>query len=568
VRTNVSVRRRRAIGAAIGAAAACLGIAACGSSKPSGTAEDPAALAPASSIVYISAAVRPEGSLKQTTLADAKLISDRHHEPLGTLLRALAGSGPLAQVNYEMETKPWLGRNAGLFATAPSTLAGAANGIKRGLGEGFSLEVLLHAISTDLLSAKGSAAALVLDTSDLSRAHAFIAKLAQRESARTIQYRGIAFDQDANGDAAGIVGKFVVIGNEAGLKAAIDTHLGAPSLKDETRSYAKLAAKGPAGALTTIYLNPAVAATALSGHSTTQAMLLEALSDELKQALISIVPEHLAATIDVDLLGSDEAKVVSSSAAAENLVQTLPEPSVLSIGVGEGGTHAARYFSLLGSLVSLAAKSLLAHFGGSSLNSLLARLDRHPQALQGLLAEWAGPGAVFVHGTALFNLGAGVVLESSSPVSADATIAKLGTLFAGAGATVRPTSVAGAESAITIRITGLPFVLDAGANSRRLAIGLGPESVSSVLRPPEPSSPSGLYALGVSKLGGTKPIVLGYLPDLVTTLESLGLNENPTFEPVIASLHSLQLVAGAVQGLGGGMVRLHLYVQLGANYVR
>ncbi|MGA8354224.1 MAG: DUF3352 domain-containing protein [Solirubrobacteraceae bacterium] len=567
MRTNVSVCRRRAIGAAIAAAAVCLGVAACGSSAPTGTAEDPATVAPASSIVYVSAVVRPEGSLRQTTVADAKLLSHRN-EPLGDLLHALAGSTPLGEASYATEIKPWLGRNAGMFATTSSAIAAATQAIERVPTEGFSPEQLLRATSAGLLTAKGSAAAVVLDTSDLGRARTFIAKLAHRESANPTQYRGATFDRSADGNAVGIVGKFVVVGNEAGLKAAIDTHLGEPSLKDEAHSYARLAAKRPIGALATVYLNLAAGTSATGDSSAQQIPLLEALSSELKQALISIVPEHLATTIDLDALGSNEAKVVSSSAAAANLVQTLPEGTSIGVGVGEGGTRAARYLSLVGSVVSLESKSLLEHFGGPSLTSLLSRLDRHPQALQSLLAERNGPAMAFIYGTTLFSLGAGVELESSAPAPARATIAKLGALLAAAGAHVTPTSIFNAESAITIRVPGLPVILDAGADSRRLVIGLGPETVLRALGPTEPKAPHGLYAQAVSKLGGAKPVVLANFPNLVTMFNSLGLNESPTVGPVVASLHSLELVAGAVQGLGAGIVRLHVYMQLGVNFTR
>lgn len=565
MRTNVSVRRCRAIGAAAAAAAVCLGIAACGSSTPSGTDQDPATLAPSSSIVYVSAMVRPAGSLEQATLADAKLLNHRS-EALGDLLRALAGGSPLGNASYATEIEPWLGRSAGLFATTSSAIAGAAQAMERVPGEGFSPEKLLHGVSAGLLEAKGSAAAVVLDTSNIGRARAFVAKLARRQSAHPTRYRGASFQTSPDGSAIGVVGKFVVVGNEAGLKAAIDTHLGGPSLKDEARSYAKLAAKSPNGALAAIYLNLAAA---LAGHSGAQAIpLLEALSSEAKQALISIVPEHSATTIDADVLGSEEAKVVSSSAAAANLVQTLPDDTSIGIGVGEGGNRAARYLSLLGSLVSLESKSLLAHFGGPSLSSLLARLERRPQALQILLAQWNGPAMVFAYGSGLLSIGAGVELESSSTTSARATIVKLGAFLAAAGAQVTPTSIPNAEAAIAIKVQGLPVVLDAGADSQRLVIGLGPESVLKALGPTEPKDPHGLYAQAVATLGGAKPVVLVDFSTIVALLSGLGLNENPTAGPVVSTLHSLGLIAGNVQGLGEGIVRLHLHVGLGVNFTR
>lgn len=566
MRTSVgSDVRRRAIGAVIAAAALSLGVAACGSSAPSGTAEDPAALAPASSVVYVSAVVRPTGSLARFTLADASVLN-RPHEPLSDLLRSLAASTPLAQADYATEVKPWLGSSAGVFASAPTALADATQAIEQVLvTKGFSSEALLHSSAAALLETKGAAAAVVLDTSDVGHARAFLTTLARREHSHATRYRGIAFDEYADGGAMGIVGKFVVVGNEAGLRAAIDTHLGAPSLKRGAQPYAKLAAKSPAGTLASVYINP-VASPAKS--STAQAIpLLQAISTEGRQALISIVPENSQATIDADVLSTNEAEAVNAAKEASSLVQTLPKNTSIGIGVGHGGARASRSLHLLSEVASLAAKSLLAHYGGPSLSNLAERLARHPRALQSLFAEWDGPAAAFVQGSALFNIGAALELTSTKPTSARAAIAKLGAVLGAAGAKITTASIPGAESAIAIRIPGLPVLLDAGADSQRLAIGLGPESVRISLGPPEENAPGGFYEQSVAKLGG-KPVVIAHVPTFVLMLNSLGINENPTAAPVVASLHSLLLAAGAVQGLGEGIVRLHIFAEFGPNYVK
>ncbi len=557
MRTTVSAHGRQAVGAAIAAVALCLGVSACGSAAPSGTEADPASLAPSSSVLYVSAAVHPEGALRQSALADLRTLS-HEREPLAKLLQAIASSGALDGVDFKREIEPWVGTDAGLFTSSAGALSHAAEAIGSAVtGGGFSPQALLSAASTGLFEQPQASAALVLDTRDLEQARSFVSRLASRIDAHHTTYRGVAYDVSSRGAADAIVGKFAVFGDQAGVREAIDTHLGGASLTRSGTPYATLAAKGPSGAIASVYLSP---------QAGKVDSLLQALPGEPKQVRISIVPQHSSLQIDADLLaasGQVESQATASAARAASLLAGLPGNSWLAAGLGESGAHASRYLTLLGAVVALAGKSLLASFGGPALQALVQRLSEHDSAVRRLFSGWAGPSAVFAAGSGLLSIQAGLVVESiTTPAAARNAVGQLGALLSAAGASVSRVVVPGAESALTVRLQGLPVSLDIGAGAGKLVIGLGPESIQGVLSPSSMLSGSSLYSAASSSLSGTKPSVILDFSQALALIESLGVSENPTVAPTLGYLRSLGSLVGGVQGLGNGVLRLRLLAAL------
>ncbi len=567
--------------------AAALAAAGCGSSQQAGTDADPATLAPASSALYLSAALRPEGALRQNALHDARTFGQR--KPFEALLQALAGSGALGHASYASEVKPWLGRNGGAFALSAGALQGASQALGQSLGGGVSPEALLRAAASGLLSGKGAgkgaAAALVLDTSDVHEAHAFVAKLAHRQGARVASHRGTSFYVDAQGEAEGIVGRFAVFGDEAGLEAAIDTHLGASSLKSASTPYATLAAKGPHEPLASIYLDPAAAhaahaapragsrpgstgATPQEGAPAQAASFLQALPGQPKQVRISLVPQASSIAAYADMLGSASAEPQAKAAAeaVASLVAGLPGSSWLALSAPEAGAHASSYLALLNGIVSLESHSLLQGFGGPALQGLLTKLTHNGAQLQRLFAGWTGPAAAFASGSGLLSIQAGLVVQAPSTATASTAASRLGAMLSQAGASVSPTSIPGAQPAFTMRLQGLPVTLDLGAGEGKLVVGLGPASVQGALSPTSTLSSSSAYASASSMLGGgSKPIAIVQFPMALALLEGLGLAESPSLAPTLSSLRALGTLAGDVQGLGGGVMRLRLVLGLNGS---
>ena len=125
-RPGLTRRPARRIAAAAGALALTALLAGCGSSSSSGTAADPAAAVPASSILYVGAVVRPEGGLKTATLAAGHSLTQKS-DPYSRLLLALQTPGS-PTLNFGSEVAPWLGPNAGIYVTS---LASAGTGRSR-----------------------------------------------------------------------------------------------------------------------------------------------------------------------------------------------------------------------------------------------------------------------------------------------------------------------------------------------------------------------------------------------------------------------------------------------------
>jgi hypothetical protein len=536
-------------------------------------------------MLYLSAAVHPEGSLRKHALSDLRTLGHAK-QPFARLQQAISGLGPLGSVDFKREVEPWVGTEAGLFATSGNALANVAQSIGGALSSGFSPEALLHAGAEGLLGHPDTQAALVFDTRDLEGARAFVHKLASRQGAHHAIYRGVAYNVDAQGQADAIVGKFAVFGDEAGVKEAIDTHLGGASLKSTGTPYATLAAKGAPGTLATVYLDPTFARPAQSGKGKAPAAgeigqseraasaegqvasLLQALPGEPKQARIAIVPQQAAFDIDVDLLASStqaESKASAAATTAAGLLAGLPGEAWLALGAGEATRHAGADLALLGQVLPLASHSLLGGLGGSQLESLLGGLSRHPAALQRLFAGWAGPAAAFAGGSGLMNLQAGLVIESRSAPRAGAAVGQLASMLSAAGAVVGSASIPGTEAARAVRITGFPVVIDIGAGGGKFVIGLGPASVQSAISPSSMLSSSTLYGSSSSALGGSKPTLLLDFPMVVSLIEGLGLSESPSVAPTLSYLRSLGTLSGATQSLGDRVIRLHAVLGLAGS---
>lgn len=543
--------RRRAAPAALAALVAALSIAACGSSSTAGTAADPATVVPADAPLYVSAVVQPEGTLKQNATADAKALT-HNGKPFSSLLSALQGSKLLGHFDYAREVKPWLGPNAGLYVASPAALAHAGEALTSSLSGGLSAQSLLSALE----GARGLQGALVLDTTSVSGARSFLAKLARTQGAHQTRYRGVAYDLDQAGVAEGIVGRFAVIGSASALRSVIDTHAGAPSLAKGAGPYRTLTSKSAPGTLLSVY--------ASASASSSMQPLLALLPEDPKGARISVVPGSGSVALNADLLSSESGarQAGAAAASAAQMVQQLPSASWLATGVGDGGAHVAAYLSTLRSVARIAGSTVLSNFGGAALGRLADDLYAHRAALQSAFSGWAGPAAAFAAGTNLFSLQAGLVMRSSAAARSRAAVSEVGVVLGAAGATVRPASIPGTEAAIAARLPGFPAEIDVAAGEGRFAVGLGPASIEAALAPGATLAGSPLYNAASKALGGKKPVAIFELSALTGLIEGLGLQESSSLAPAMPYLRSLGLLAAGEQALGGGITRIHAVLSL------
>ncbi len=549
---TISVLRSLSTSLALGACALLFGLAGCGSSSP--PAPDPATIVPATAPLYIGAVVHPSGSLKSDTEADARKLS-HSGEPFSGLLKLLSPSGH--PIDYSSEVKPWLGANAGAFlssidaAKATSALTGTLSEV---LVSG-NVAALAEGALSGLLTGRYAQGAIVLDTTDVSKAQAFLQARASETGAHATTYKGVTYDVAANGNAEGIVGKFAVLGSETALKSAIETEqAGATSSIVHAPGYSKLASTAEPDALAHLYVRSA----ALSS--------LDGLLAGTEQAYLSLLPEANAIALDVDSIpraGAEGAGLLPSASTAQ-VVGGLPGGSWLAAGIANVSATVGTEPKALPTLVGLLAKVKL---GNYSLEGALAPLSSQSVESNRDLLSWMSSAGVFASGSGLLNLQAGLLATSTNPTRSREAVAKLAAAYTKAGAEATPTTIPGAEEAVTVRIPNFPVVVAIGAANDKFAIGVGPASVQEALNPSSTLSASPAYHTAAATLGhGLQPSLLVEFPTLVTLIETLGLTQTGGISGVLPYLQSLTtLTAGGGEPLGNGVTRTRVVLGLSGS---
>lgn len=602
-RTRALSRALCAAGAAGAAAALALVPAGCGSSPSTGTSADPARLAPASTRAYIGAVVRPSGDLQSEALAGARALTHQRN-PYARVLGMLQTPGS-PTLDYGRDVAPWLGPGGGLFFTRLGSSEAALSFFRQGLLPTGSIGWPF--------SSSGAQGALVLDTSDLAKARAFVAGQATHAGAHAASYRGVTY-QAGSGAAFAVIDRLVVIGTEAGMRAAIETSQGGASLQSDA-TYAQLRTHAPAGELWHLYGNPNIGRRARASAS--QNELLEVLGGE-RPFDISLVQAAKSLTLDADLgpapagagaggpqgsgpqgttgagastsASAGNSGVLGSLATGGQALGELPGEAWLAAGLGDvgqigaGGTGGLNgLLSLLGTVISGSGSGAgpLAPSSGQATLSVRGLLEGMLIPLRIMSANtsqarrdyrsWMGDAGVFVAGTTVLELKAAAVIDSTDPAASRAAVGKLARALRATGAEATPATVPGTEAAIEAKIAGLPVTLviadgRAASGKTKFVLGLAQSSIQAALSPPSPISGASAYTAAQSALGaGVQPTALADFSTLLTLLEGVGLSEDPTISPVLPLLrNSTHLYTGG-QSLTGGVLRLRIVLDLAST---
>ncbi len=564
IRRPAHVLRRAAITLPVALCAIALALAGCGSSSSgSGTEADPATVVPASAPLYLGATVRPSGSQEAGALAAGKELTGQAN-PYQRLLGVLRtpGSPPL---DYKTEVSPWLGPHAGLFLSSLGSAGQLLALVQQGLaGTGQPSGIPFSPARLD--------GALVMDTRDASAARSFLATQAKRAGAHAASYRGVSYEVSAGGVAFGLVGRFAVIGSEAGLRAVIGANQGEASLASAA-GYSKLLADAPANAVGHLYVNPGKA----NAHGGQTAGLVGVLSGA-REANVSLVAATGSLTVDVDTLASTGAPagLLSGDPQAAQALSELPGESWLAVGLGHVGTNLPADVSALKGLGSLlGAGSGSSSTSALSLGSLLGGLTGPLQILgantaraRSDYASWMGSAGIFAAGSSILELKAAVVISSHDAARSRAAVAKLAAQLRSAGDSASPARIPGTEAAATAHVAGVPLelVIAAGRGSDgkpRFVLALGEPSVQAALSPSSTLAGAASHAAAAATLGeGIQPSVMADFPTLLSLLEGVGLTEDPSLAAFLPYLRAASTLAGGGHSLGGEVERFRLVLGL------
>jgi Protein of unknown function (DUF3352) len=553
-------------------------LAGCGSSSAPGTAADPASAVPASAVLYAGATVRPTGALKSNALAAGKALSHQSN-PYLRLLGALQTPGS-ATLSFNRDIAPWLGAHAGVFLTSLSSAGALPAQLEQGLLGGSSAAPFAFATN-------GAQGAIVLDTSDATKASSFLAAQAAKAGAHATSYRGVNYEVNSQGVAFGLVDRFAVIGSESGLRGVIETTHGAGALA-QTSAYAKLLAAAPADTLAHIYSNPASTGNAAGaqGAGKEGAAGLTRLLTGARQANISLVPAASSLALNADTLApggsaaTQAGGLLSADPEGAQALAELPGESWLAIGLGHVGSTLGADVQGLQTLAAL--PTLLA--GGSSegtagititglLQGLITPLRdlgaASPQA-RSRFASWMGSAGIFASGANLLELRAAVAITSTNPTGSRAAVGELAALLRKGGGSVSSVTIPGTEAAAEARLGGLPVPLDIAAGrdaagNAKFVLGVTTASVTTALNPPSTLAGAASRTAAAASLGeGIEPSLIVDFPTFVGLLEGIGLIEAPSIAKFVPYLRSLTTLAGGGHELGGGVQRLRLLVGLQA----
>jgi hypothetical protein len=576
----------------------------CGSSSSPGSTADPASVVPASAPLYAGAVLRPSGTLKtEATTAATTLTHQPHAYTRLVQVLQLPGSPPL---DYSHDIAPWLGTNGGVFLSSLSTSSAGNIQLQQLLTQ--VLQSGSSSTSAWPFSATGVQGAIVLDTSDESKASSFISTEAKYAGAHAASYRGVRYQATSAGEAFGIVDRLAVLGTVTGLHNVIDTSLGGPALVHGA-DYSKLLASAPSGVLAHVYSNPVISTSAgaasetksasgngassgagsSSGSGASSLDGLLGLLGGAHQLNVSLVPTSSSIVLDVDSLASGTATAnggfLASASEGAQALSELPGESWLALGLGHVGVTLAGDVQALHSLASLitslgsasgaGASSEESSVGAFNIKGLLegvltplSALSSHGAQTQQDFLSWMSSAGLFASGSTVVNLRAGIVIGSKNPALSQAAIAKLGAALSKAGSSVQPISIPGTDAAISARVNGLPVELDI-ANGRsssgqtKFVIGLGEASIQDALNPPSTLSSAASSSVAAGSLGeGIRPSLTVEFPPLLSLLEGVGLSEDPSISKVVPYLRSLTTLAGGAKSLGGGIDRFHFVVGL------
>jgi hypothetical protein len=574
-----SLRSRPARALLVLATTALLPVAlsSCGSSAPSGTSASPATVVPGTAPLYIDAVVQPSGNLKTDTLAVGHRLTQRA-QPFTGLLKLLQGPSGKTP-NYEHEVKPWLGPEGGVFLSSISTAGaqGASSAaqellqqaLSKALSEGLTgaeNALLGSAGLPSLLSQSSLQGALVLDTTDVDKARAFLEAQAHSAGAHTVGYRGVSFEVSPDGIAEGIVHRFAVIGSEAGLKSVIDTGAGGESLAHAS-AYAKLLASAEPGRLANAYLDLEALDSSLKAHSSSESLLalLRGVLGETGQAYASLIPTANSLALDVDTLppasGASGSGSGESSPSGAQVLRGLPGSAWFAVGIGDLGKTLSGSTAALHTIATLASTIKIGSFG---IAKVFAPLNSPAIDVQRDLLSWMGPTGLYVSGSNVLELQAAVIITSKNPALSRAAVGKLASAYREAGAETAPTSIPGTETAVTVKLPDFPLALTLADGQGKFILGLGQASIQEALSPQSTLEGSTLYNSAASALGqGIQPSAAIEFHTLSGLIESLDLSQAPGFSGIASTLGSLDSLAAGTGGTpSAGVKRARLVLGL------
>jgi hypothetical protein len=395
-------------------------------------------LAPAGALAYGEVDLEPSGDQKQAI--DALAAKFPGQGSAGERLRSLIEKGLRsddAPISFEDDVEPWLGDSAAFFVKG----------------------------------VQGQAAAGLIATTDEDASRDALEKAFEGDG-REKTYEDVEYLVEGD-SAGGVVDGFLVVGNEAGFKAAVDTSEGGEALDGDER-YEEATSDIAEDRLGLVYANMPALFESVRRQPGAQA--LGSFDDLFKEPIVT--------TFDADRDGvgfeSDTPGTLATTlpflGEGSDLIEELPADSWLALAQPDLGKVLDAYIEAFGRSV-----------GGRDVIASQFRAATGLDLDQDVLG-WMGDFAVFVRGTSLSELNGAVVIETTDPEASQRLLGRLEQLARrqpGEGTSVGRLSVPGGGQGFTLRNADVPAPVHVFQRGDRVVVAYGDAAAEDALSPGE-----------------------------------------------------------------------------------
>jgi hypothetical protein len=486
---------------------------ACGSGSADGDA-DPASAVPANAMLYAEVAIQPDGQLKDDALdaAGKVLATDDPEGKLREFLDRAMAEAEDTNLDYDKDIKPWLGERGALW-----------------VGQ-----------RVDEDGDPGAAA--VIAVTDTEAAMEAMRKADGKKTTKR-SYKGVDYEVDTDGEAAGTVDDFLLVGAEPEVKASIDAQKG-DGLADSDR-YKQSLDQLEDERLAHFFLDvKSFFNLAMKSSSGTDAQELEQLKtifpfDKVPPVVGSFSANGDRLALDFAVKGDSLKNLGALSqtygGGTSPLLKEMP-------GDSWGALAAAKYGQSLKSMFDQMAGA----FGGAAArrqlkNQLGIDLDQD-------VLSWIGDVGFFIRGDTIASLDGAAVIQVTDEGKAAKGFGKLvGLLQSAGGVQAKPTKVDGAEAAFAVDDPELPKPLILARSAERVVVSYGAEAARDAFTPASKLGDSDLYGEAKDSLGGIEPSVLLAMPNVIKLVESSG-SADAEFDKARPYLDAYDLIAYGLEG--------------------
>jgi hypothetical protein len=464
----------------------------------------PAVVVPANTPLYLDATVKPIGAAEADGKAALGKILETE-DPGGKIVSLIEKESKSEghPINFQQDIEPWLGEQAGVFFTS------------------FAGDKTLGTVAVETTD---PAAALA----------AFRKSVGATEADPAPQtYNGASYQADPNdpGNVFGTIGDFLMSGDEAGFKAAVDAQKG-DSLGDSD-DFKDALSDLRDDRIGTFYTVPKTLLDSLGpAFDQSSRALLERSAGESLEQPVSGALTATPSSFELDFIGGDGGADTPES----SLVGEVPAQSWLALGIGD-----------LGKVLKQSIDQLKAA-GIPQVESGLSQVEQATGASIDQLTGALGDAAVYVEGVSESTLTGALLIQSKDTELTGRLLNQLQSLVSlGSQGGVRPLKLSGGGSGFQIKDRELaPVPVEVAQQGDQFVIGYGAGSAARTLTPADTLSEKASFSAARSQVSDLGTDFYLDFPTVFKLAESMGAKADPGYRQAKRYIDALSyLISGS-----------------------